>query len=354
MKDDHQTISDQLAKCKKENNELQERMLQLDCYIRWENLKFSGIVEDRDESVVTTQKKLREFFVKSLGVDQATTIDFQRCHRMGSRSEKGQTCRDIIARFARFQDREDIWKRRGNLKGSKFFIKEDFPSVIDERRNKLYPILKAARQDGKKAHLVADKLILEGKRYTVEMMDQLPVNLQPESLSTRVLDDVVLFYGADSNLSNFYRAQFVVGGKIFSSSEQYYQFRRANHIGNLEIASSILATDDPVEQRRLGRRLESKEESWNDIKAEEVMEEAVKEKFQQNPNLLRELISTSNKQLVECNVHDTFWGSGIRLDSDQARDRSKWKGKNVMGNVLHKVRDCLKINYKFKYTIFGG
>ena len=94
-------------------------------------------------------------------------MKIQRCHRLGS-PRKGT--RDIIIRFAYFGDTENVWKERFKFEGSNIFVKEDFCQEIIDRRSKLYPVCKAAKNCKMKVKLVADTLTVEGKRYTIHSL----------------------------------------------------------------------------------------------------------------------------------------------------------------------------------------
>ena len=288
VKNDYHAISTDLVLCKKKNIEMHEKLLQMDSYIRRENLKVSGIDEDKNESRSSTLKKIRDFLVNSLDISDGASIPIQRCHRIGAKLPNKP--RDIFIRFLNYGDREEIWSKRKLLKGSGFFLKEDFPVEIDQRRAKLYPIAKAAWRNNKKALLVRDRLVMEGKWYDVNSLDKLPVNLQPASLASRVTDAAILFHGKDYYLSNFYCAPFTLDGKKFNSSEQYYQYTRAKHCSDDETAAEILATGNPVEQMKLGRKISATADQWNDMLAENIMETGIRAKFQQNKDLLDKLL----------------------------------------------------------------
>ena len=335
-------IVEELSICKKENISLHDRLLELDTYMRRENLKFSGILEEKKEQTDVTQRKIREFFSAQLGISDSDSIEFQRCHRLGSRSDNGDKDRDIIIRFLRFEDRMKVWNKRRKLAGTKFFINEDFPVEIQQRRQKMLPVFKEARKRQKKVLLLGDKLILEGVRYTVDTLDRLPPEFQLTSLATKKTDHAILFYGSYSFLSNFYPAKFNLDGKTFGNVEQYIQYQKAVHTGDVEIACGILNTDNPVKQHQYGRKLKPTQDQWNDQRAEMFMECAVKAKFQQNDALKKELLDTRNKNLVECNAYDKFWGIGLSMYNAVAMDRTKWKGQNKLGVILVKVRDDIK------------
>ena len=276
-----------------------------------------------------------------MNIRDGNDIKFQRCHRLGKRTpDKGP--HDIIVRFLWYEDREKIWQCKTKLKNSGIVVKEDFPMIIEQRRSKLYPVFRAAKEKNLKPLLIADKLILDRKKFTVMNMDTLPSDLQLENLSMQQTSKSVLFYGKYSFLSNFYQAEFKLDSKTFCSSEQYFQYSKAIHCGNSEIAGKIMATFNPVDQKRLGHKLKPSNEQWNDNLAEKIMETSIKAKFRQNLELRQKLLSTGNKDIVECNPYDKYWGNGLALNTKDAHLRSNWKGKNMIGELLCRVRSELK------------
>jgi hypothetical protein len=48
------------------------------------------------------------------------------------------------------------------LKGSNVWVNEQYPPEIEERRKKLYPIMRQAKRDGKRVRLVKDSLYIDG------------------------------------------------------------------------------------------------------------------------------------------------------------------------------------------------
>ena len=97
-REDH--IITKLNEVTKENKLIKEKLLALDVYIRRENLKFSGLMEDDNESALQCQKKIYGLFKNQLKIVNPERIEFQRCHRL-SRKTDGKT-RDIIVRFLKF------------------------------------------------------------------------------------------------------------------------------------------------------------------------------------------------------------------------------------------------------------
>ena len=120
------------------------------------------------------------------------------------------------------------------IKGIRYYNQGGLPPEIEQRRARLYLIWKAARNNHKSSLLVADKLYIDGNRYTVDTIHMLPAALQPSNIAKRELESVILFYGCDSHFSNFYQSKFVVDASEYSSVEQYFQFNKATRLGDEE------------------------------------------------------------------------------------------------------------------------
>jgi ribA/ribD-fused uncharacterized protein len=340
LESNQQIILKKLKEVQQENKQLSERLLKLDTYIRRENLKFCGISEENNETSHQCQKKIYDLFQNQLELANSNSIEFQRCHRMGKR-EAGKN-RDIIVRFVRYGNRELVWGQKTKLKGTQFIIKEDFPPEIENRRSRLFPIYKAAVVQKKKASLVADNLYIDGRKYTVDTLDALPDSLLPKTLAVRKIGKAVMFHGRDAVFSNFYNSVFIVDGKQYNSTEQYFQFQRATVAGYKESAEKIMQASDPAEQHRIGRKLGLDTSGWNNDTAKQVMTKGVQAKFEQNQTLKDALLDTNDDLLIECNKYEKFWANGLSLHDINASQRGLWKGQNALGEILISVRENLK------------
>lgn len=65
------------------------------------------------------------------------------------------------------------------------------------------------------------------------------------------------------------------------------------------------------------------------------------EKFSQNEELAIELLATGDRVLVEASPIDFIWGVGLAVDDPLVLDPANWKGLNLLGKVLMRVRDRL-------------
>ena len=142
-------------------------------------------------------------------------------------------------------------------------------------------------------------------------------------------------------LSNWYPSDFTVNDVKFSSMEQFMMYRKAICFCDDAVATQILSTKDVAEIKSLGRKVSNYDENmWNGIR-QIVVYEGLLAKFSQNQELKRKLKSTGNALLAECAVKDSIWGIGLSMKDPDRLDRTKWKGKNLLGYTLMMVREHL-------------
>jgi ribA/ribD-fused uncharacterized protein len=134
------------------------------------------------------------------------------------------------------------------------------------------------------------------------------------------------FRGKYAFLSNMYEAPFEWDGRMYRNSEAAFQSAKTLTKKYRDDFSGA----DGKKAKRMGRTI-SLRRDWESVK-DGIMEEVVRAKFSQNPELLRRLIDTGDMELVEGNSwHDTYWGV----------DQETGEGKNHLGIILMKVRSDL-------------
>jgi len=53
------------------------------------------------------------------------------------------------------------------------------------------------------------------------------------------------------------------------------------------------------------------------------------------------LLMTGSKILVEASPEDCIWGVGLEENDPLILDEANWKGQNLLGKALMKVRDVI-------------
>ncbi len=150
------------------------------------------------------------------------------------------------------------------------------------------------------------------------------------------------FWRDRSPFSNWYPSIFTHNGITFSRGEQYMMYRKAMLFGDVNVAHAILLTGNPKEQKDLGRLVSNYvDEIWAAQRVD-IMVEGLFEKFNQNPTLKAALLNTDDTIIVEASPVDPIWGIGLAENHPHALDQTKWRGQNLLGIVLMKVRDELR------------
>ncbi len=159
-----------------------------------------------------------------------------------------------------------------------------------------------------------------------------------QSAVTKTDGNAIAIAGQLSILSNFYKCDIEVDGVHFSSVEQLFQCTKAELHNSSTIVDQILSTDDPVQHKRLGGSLKIDDKSWDSRK---TMKQAVRAKFDQNHDLKVYLKKTEPMVLVHANAHDDHWANGLAMNSMDVLNASKFKGQNILGDILMEVRSEL-------------
>ncbi len=197
--------------------------------------------------------------------------------------------RIVIFKLQWFGDREEIWARRTALETKPYWLKQDIPAAIAQKRCILGPIVKAAKDQGKSAYLSVDCLVIDDVTYTVNTVWKLPKDLQPSTLAMKISDDkkFTAFFSASSQLSNFHPSDFVdKKGVPFHCSEEKLHYEKSLVFQDDDAANRILVTSTPLECKRIGEHiLGFNQNKWDKV-CEKIMIDACTAKFRQNPILM--------------------------------------------------------------------
>ena len=146
------------------------------------------------------------------------------------------------------------------------------------------------------------------------------------------------FWKADSPFSQWAKAEFERDGIRFNCAEQYMMYEKAMYFGDLKRAQAILDSEDPSEQKQLGREVEGfDEDEWLEV-CDEIVYAGNLAKFSQNEESREALIATGNKIIVEINPKDKIWAIGLGYKDSRINTPKEWEGENRLGRVLMVVR----------------
>ena len=145
------------------NSTLNNRVIDLQTRSMRDNLIFYNIKESDGED---TTEIIKDIMENTLGIENAKSIKIARSHRMGKKQAKTTIKqRTIVAKFNYFPDKERVLANARKFKGTGMAVSEQFPDEIAKERERLYPEMKKAKQQGKRVKLVRDKLCIDGHLY---------------------------------------------------------------------------------------------------------------------------------------------------------------------------------------------
>lgn len=133
-------------------------------------------------------------------------------------------------------------------------------------------------------------------------------------------------------LSQWYQCTFVKDNIEFNCAEQFMMWNKAMLFEDEYHAKAILAANNPRTMLKLGRKVKGfNEKVWRRHRCN-IVYEGNKRKFEQNPELLKQLMSKPNPMFVEASPYDRIWGIGFAKKKALA-NKTAW-GKNLLGKTL--------------------
>ena len=139
------------------------------------NLKIGGVNEVPFETEEQTKEQLCVFFRDDLHIpeDRLQNMKTDRIQRIGPRIPNKP--RKILVAFTDNNDKNFVKSFRKHLENTQMFMHDQYPPDVVAYRKKLVPILKRAMDDGKKAYIKYNKLIVDGAVYTDGDFGKVPV-----------------------------------------------------------------------------------------------------------------------------------------------------------------------------------
>ena len=205
----------------------------------------------------------------------------------------------------------------------------------------MLPVLRAAKQLSnykRQSRLEDDKLLLKGRVYNVNTLNQLPEELNVFKVTSKENENTVGFFGEINLLSNFYPSTFLHKGVHYISSEELIQANKAKFFGDLETYNQILCCSTSLECKNHSKLIRNVDESKWEEEAGNICLPGIRMKFYQNPMAMDTLLyKTGNKRIVEC-ASDRLWGNGMPLGDPTCLDSTKWISQGILGQMLECIR----------------
>ena len=128
--------------------------------------------------------------------------------------------------------------------------------------------------------------------------------------------------------SNFYLRDLEIDGKVWPSSEHYFQAMKFTDPAKVEEIRKVKKAREAFDLAHNYSSFVRKD--WAQVK-DDVMRTAIRNKFSQNEDFKILLLGTGMSDLVEHTSNDHYWGDG-----------GDGSGKNMLGKILAEIREELK------------
>jgi ribA/ribD-fused uncharacterized protein len=153
---------------------------------------------------------------------------------------------------------------------------------------------------------------------------------------------MVLFWQPPGVFGQWTPSPFTVDDVAYTCAEQFMMAEKARLFGDEATRAKIVATASPREHKALGRQVAGFVSATWDRSCLGIVVTGNRAKFGQNPDMRAALLATGDKLLVEASPLDTIWGVGLRADDPRIHDRAQWRGQNLLGEALMRVRAELR------------
>lgn len=176
----HKILDEKFSKLQDQHNILKEkvdnqekRIYFLEKQARQRNLVFFGI--DENESPYDNLQNNVVSFIRNYFSTELELRDIQEIRRIGI---KGDRPRPIVVTFSTLGLKIKILKEKGSLKDTQYYVKEDYPLQVLQKRRELQEQAKIEKEKGNNVRIKYDKLVI------VKNNNKRPLPISPENTSS--------------------------------------------------------------------------------------------------------------------------------------------------------------------------
>lgn len=158
------------------------------------NLIIFGEKEENNEMLI---QKVLKIFQTLLNIEDISEKEIEDIRRIGSAKEDNK--RPIKVELTSKRRKLEIIKNKMKLRGTQIRIEEEYPKNIVQCRKKLKPFLNEAKNNGYKAHLKYNTLVVNGESFTIKDLEK---NTEQERNSTVEENENIRRNSLSSNNTN--------------------------------------------------------------------------------------------------------------------------------------------------------
>lgn len=191
------------------------------------------------------------------------------------------------------------------------------------------------------SNLAVDSNLMSNSVNTSTGVCPLPVEGGFDATREYSTSDMIFFWQPSSLFSQWAPSSFTVDGVSYNCAEQFFASEKARLFGDADALRNITGAHDPRLHKRYDRVVRGFDPIIWDSERENIVLMDSYAKFSQNPAMRHQLLASGDKLLVEASPADSIWSVGLRADHPDILHSSTWRGLNLLGSALQKVRHML-------------
>lgn len=161
-KDADPNLKQRIEAIEAELKALKGKTVYLENQSRRNNIRIDGIPETTGETWDDVETKVKEVLSEQLNFSDEVKVE--RAHRSGRVKTPGLG-RTIVCKLHDWKQKDKIIQMARKTKPPGLFINEDFSAETIQRRKEQIPELKRAKEQGKLAYFVVDKLVIKDRQF---------------------------------------------------------------------------------------------------------------------------------------------------------------------------------------------
>ena len=151
------------------------------------------------------------------------------------------------------------------------------------------------------------------------------------------------FFDSNCPFNPTFEAKYTLDDLEFFNVYQGISYDTAMYLNEHNIANAILKVHNSLDIKNLIKLMTKQDITKTNGYYKKLVVKHNYAKFNQNKLLFKKLIATGNKRLVFTSPFDKLLGIGIVSSNPKSDNSTQWQGKNLLGDVLTKVKyDLLK------------
>ena len=198
LRDENSRLNRKVQQLTAEQSRMKQQLNKIENVALENSLIIRGLPEDIKETEQMIGEKVHGVLSKimhgetdEIKLANAKQITIKNSHRLGRPNR--QRIRPVLIELHHRQDVDFILENRFDLERG-IYVEREYPLEVERKWKTLLPILRAAKRSSeykKQSKLEDDKIVLKGRKYGVNTLNQLPEELNMFKVTTKENADTV-------------------------------------------------------------------------------------------------------------------------------------------------------------------